>query len=83
LTGAIHHDGSARVQTVTKESNSFLYDLIKVFGDNTGTYVLLNTSLNLKGDPIADSIEDSLNIYSKIDGPKILIYNGTVEKMDF
>lgn len=83
LTGAVHHDGSARVQTVTKESNSFLYDLIKVFGDNTGTYVLLNTSLNLKGDPITNSIEDSLNIYSKIDGPKILIYNGTVEKMDF
>lgn len=83
LSGAVHHDGSARVQTVTKESNSFLYDLVKAFGDDAGVYVLLNTSLNLKGDPIANTIDDSLNIYNKIDKPKILIYNGTIERIDF
>lgn len=83
LVGATHHDGSARVQTVTKESNSFLYDLIKAFGDNAGTYALLNTSLNLRGDPISNTLEDSLNIYKNISKPKVLIYNGAIEKIDF
>ena len=66
IEGAIHYDGSARVQTITKESNAFLYDLIKTYGEKTGTYVLLNTSLNLKGDPIVNTLEDSLKIYEKI-----------------
>jgi carbamoyltransferase len=83
LVGAVHHDGSARVQTVTQESNPFLYDLIKTFGDNTGLYVLLNTSLNLRGCPIANTIEDSFKIYDKMPRPKALIYNGNIEKIDF
>lgn len=53
------------------------------FGNKTGIYVLLNTSLNLQGDPIANSIEDSLEIYNKISGPKILIYDGSIKKEDF
>ncbi|MCC7004954.1 hypothetical protein IT397_03500 [Candidatus Nomurabacteria bacterium] len=80
IEGAIHYDESARVQTITKESNAFLYDLIKAYGEKTGTYVLLNTSLNLKGDPIANTLEDSLKIYEKITGPKVLVYNGNIEK---
>lgn len=83
VAGAVHYDNSSRVQTVTYDSNPFLYDLIKEFGDRTGVYVLLNTSLNLKGDPIANSIEDTVEIYNKINGPKILIYNGSVKKKDF
>jgi len=78
LMGAVHHDGSARVQTVSEGSNSFLYDLIKAFGDRTGIYVLLNTSLNLKGDPIANTIEDTIKIYNEIEEPKMLIYNGRI-----
>ncbi|KND47690.1 MAG: carbamoyltransferase [Parcubacteria bacterium C7867-006] len=49
IIGATHNDGSARAQTVSKSSNAFLYDLIRSFGEKTGIYVLLNTSLNLKG----------------------------------
>src|SRR3989344_3983943 len=79
IKGAIHHDGSARVQTVNRNDNPFLYDLIKSFGDKTGIYVLLNTSLNLKGDPIANTLEDSVEIYNKIEGNKILVYNGKVQ----
>jgi carbamoyltransferase len=76
ITGAVHNDGSARVQTVNRNDNSFLYDLIKSFGNKTGIYVLLNTSLNLKGNPIANTLEDSVEIYDKIEGNKILVYNG-------
>lgn len=82
IAGSIHCDGSARVQTVTKKSNAFLYDLIKTYGDKTGTYVLLNTSLNLKGDPIANTLEDSLKIYEKIIGPKVLVRDGNIEAVE-
>jgi carbamoyltransferase len=78
LAGCTHLDKSARVQTVQKASNPFLYDLIKRFGDKTGTYVLLNTSLNLKGDPIANDIMQSLEIYDQIEGIKIIVANGRI-----
>jgi carbamoyltransferase len=78
IIGCAHVDNSARVQTVEKNNNPFLYDLIKRFGDKTGTYVLLNTSLNLKGDPISNDIMQSLKIYDQIDGEKIIVYNGKV-----
>ncbi|MCX6717191.1 MAG: hypothetical protein NTU76_00760, partial [Candidatus Taylorbacteria bacterium] len=83
IKGAVHHDGSARVQTVRKESNPFLYDLIKRFGERTGIYALLNTSLNLKGDPLANTLEDTKKIYDKIDGPKAMVYNGKIKRSDF
>lgn len=76
IVGAVHVDQSARVQTVNHENNPFLYDLIKKFGEKTGTYVLLNTSLNLKGEPLTNKIEESQAVYEKIAGPKMLIHNG-------
>lgn len=79
IKGGVHYDGSARVQTINRKTNPFLYDLIKRFGDRTGIYALLNTSLNLKGDPIANIIEDTLDIYNKIEGPKIMVYNGNIQ----
>lgn len=82
IKGGIHYDGSARVQSINRKVNPFLYDLIKKFGDKTGTYVLLNTSLNLKGDPIANTIDDTLEIYNKIRGPKVLVHNGTIQFPD-
>ncbi len=81
IKGGVHYDGSARVQTINRKKNPFLYDLIKRFGDRTGTYVLLNTSLNLKGDPIANTIDDSLKIYDEIEGPRIIIYNGNIQQV--
>ncbi|MDP3790963.1 MAG: carbamoyltransferase C-terminal domain-containing protein [Candidatus Omnitrophota bacterium] len=80
VAGAVHIDNSARVQTVSKSENKFLYDLIKIFGERTGVYALLNTSLNLQGEPLANKIEESLNIYDRIDGPKGIVYNGHIIK---
>lgn len=80
IIGAVHIDNSARAQTITRTMNPFLYDLIKRFGDRTGIYVVLNTSLNLKGEPITNTIEQSLAIYEKIDDPKIIIHNGVILK---
>jgi hydroxymethyl cephem carbamoyltransferase len=49
LEAVTHVDGSARAQTVTRETNSRQYDLLSAFADVHGVGVLCNTSLNFKG----------------------------------
>lgn len=83
LVGAIHVDDTARVQTINDSRNKFMYDLLNNFGKRTGFSVLLNTSLNLKGDPIVNKIDDSLAIYNKLKSPKGLVYNGQLIKHEF
>lgn len=62
--GAVTHvDGTARIQTVSRESNPKFWDLIKAFKDRTGTPVLLNTSFNNHVEPIVDSIDDAVVCY--------------------
>lgn len=53
IPAVTHVDGSARVQTVTRDQNPRYHSLLQHFGQITGIPVLLNTSLNIKGDPIA------------------------------
>jgi carbamoyltransferase len=52
IPAVVHVDKTARPQMVCREINSWYYDLIKAFGDMTGEYVILNTSFNIKGEPI-------------------------------
>lgn len=60
--GAVTHvDGTARPQFVKRSVNPVYYDLIKSFGKKSGVNVLLNTSFNLKGEPI---VNNSLDAYS-------------------
>ena len=57
-------------EVAEKDMNKIFYTIIKKFGDLTGTYVLLNTSLNLHGNPIVNDSNDLINLLknSKIDG---------------
>ncbi|SFQ68669.1 carbamoyltransferase C-terminal domain-containing protein [Amycolatopsis rubida] len=55
-----HVDGTARLQTVRREDNPVYYDLIRAFEDRTGVPMVLNTSLNTKGEPIAETPEDAV-----------------------
>ncbi|MFI5348590.1 MAG: carbamoyltransferase C-terminal domain-containing protein [Elusimicrobiota bacterium] len=57
-----HVDGTSRIQTVRREQNPLFYDLIKRFGDRTGVYAVLNTSLNVRGEPIAETLEDARRV---------------------
>ena len=50
----IHHDHTSRVQTVRKTDNPGFYELLKVWKKKTGCPMLLNTSLNIKGQPIVN-----------------------------
>ena len=58
-----HVDYSARIQTVHKETNSRYYDLINEFKKITNCPVLVNTSFNVRGEPIVCSIEDAFNCF--------------------
>ena len=60
LFRSVHVDGTARVQTVRQDQNERLYTLLKEFDAITGVPVLLNTSLNVKGEPIVETPADAL-----------------------
>ena len=64
--GAITHvNGTARPQFIKREVNPMYYDLIKTFGKKAGINVLLNTSFNLKGQPIVNTCEEAYNTFMK------------------
>jgi carbamoyltransferase len=56
-----HLDHTARVQTITRATDSRLYDVVKGFGEVTGVPIICNTSLNDKGEPIVDDAVQALN----------------------
>ncbi|MFE9423844.1 carbamoyltransferase [Kitasatospora sp. NPDC006697] len=60
LPAVTHVDRSARVQTVTEQANGRFYRLVKAFEARTGCPVVLNTSFNLRGEPIVQTAEDAL-----------------------
>jgi carbamoyltransferase len=63
IAAAVHVDGSARVQSVTRDQNERYYDLIKSFAAKTGVPAVLNTSFNLKGEPIVNSPFDAIRTF--------------------
>ena len=65
LPAITHVDGTARLQTVFRDQSPLYYDLIRRFGQATGVPVLLNTSFNLRGEPIVNSPADAYSTISK------------------
>jgi len=81
LVPAITHvDGTARPQTVFKETNPKYWKLIKKFEESTGVPLVLNTSFNLKGEPIVNSPEDAFNTFQKSGLDVLVLENFVVEK---
>jgi carbamoyltransferase len=60
IAATVHVDGSARVQTVREETNPRFYALIRAFADLTGVPVVLNTSFNIRGEPIVEDPFDAV-----------------------
>ena len=60
IPAVIHVDGTCRIQTVTKEQNEHWYNLINEFKSQTGVPALFNTSFNLGGEPLVETIDDAM-----------------------
>ena len=67
----IHYDNSSRVQTVSKSDNEGFYELLIAWKSKTGCPMLLNTSLNIKGEPMVNDITD-VNAFTYKYGVKVL-----------
>lgn len=63
IAGVCHEDGTGRLQSVKKSANPKFYRLIECFSELTGVPVLLNTSFNVMGKPLAHSVEDAIAIF--------------------
>ena len=72
-----HADGSARVQIVTSASNPTFHALLKAFERRKGVPILMNTSFNLRGEPMVDSPRDAIRTFS-ISGIDYLVLGRTV-----
>lgn len=83
LPAITHVDGTARIQLVTKKSNDFFYELINNFNFLSGYPILVNTSFNLRGQPIVGSIRDALNVFSYTQIDFLLIENYLLAKNDY
>ena len=80
IPGVVHKDGTARLQTVTKENNYKFYKLIEEFYKISKIPMVINTSLNYKGDPICCSIEDAIKTFYLSGLDAIIINNYLLKK---
>lgn len=75
LPAITHVDYSARVQTVTAEQNDRFYQLLKAFDEETGCPVLVNTSFNVRGEPIVCSPEDAYRCFMRTEMDVLVLEN--------
>ena len=76
----VHVDGTARVQTITQEQNPKTYRLLKEFEALTGVPVLLNTSFNVKGEPIVETPEDAIDCFLSTGFDYLALHDMLIEK---
>ena len=77
---AVSHMGTGRLQTVRRDWNSRYYDIIEAFGVKTGVPVLMNTSFNLRGEPIVTTPANAFNTFSKSDIDLLVLERFLVRK---
>jgi carbamoyltransferase len=82
IAAITHVDSSARLQTVCEESNPRLYSLMKLFKEKTGVGVLVNTSFNVRGEPIVCSIQDAYRCFMGTDLDVLVIENYVLYKTE-
>ncbi len=80
IPAVTHVDYSARIQTVKKETNKRYYDLICKFKDKTGCPLLINTSFNVRGEPIVNSPSDAFNCFMGTELDYLVIGNCILDK---
>jgi carbamoyltransferase len=80
LPAITHVDGTGRLQTVFKEQSPRYYKMIERFGQATGVPVVMNTSFNLKGEPIVNTPANAHNTFMKSEMDALILENFIIEK---
>ena len=80
IPAVTHVDYSARIQTVNKDNNKRYYDLISKFKEKTGCPVVVNTSFNVRGEPIVNTPTDAFNCFMGTDLDYLVIGNCILDK---
>tara|TARA_B100000787_G_C15992566_1_gene206482 strand:- start:82 stop:597 length:516 start_codon:yes stop_codon:yes gene_type:complete len=80
IPAVTHVDYSARIQTVTENTNKPYYDLITKFKEKTGCPIIVNTSFNVRGEPIVNTPKDAFNCFMGTDLDYLVIGNCILDK---
>ena len=80
IPAVTHVDYSARIQTVNKSTNKYYYDLISKFKEKTGCPVVVNTSFNVRGEPIVNTPTDAFNCFMGTELDYLVIGNCILDK---
>ena len=80
IPAVTHVDYSARIQTVTQKNNKPYYDLISKFKEKTGCPILVNTSFNVRGEPIVNTPSDAFNCFMGTELDFLVIGNCILDK---
>ena len=82
IPAVTHVDYSARIQTVSKNTNKKYYKLIKKFEEKTGCPIVVNTSFNVRGEPIVNTPQDAFNCFMGTNLDKLVIGNCYLDKKE-
>jgi len=82
IPAVTHIDYSARVQTVTREDNAVYYDLIDKFYQKTGCPVIINTSFNVRGEPLVLSPKDAFKCFMRTEMDYLVMGNFLIDKSE-
>lgn len=77
-----HHDHTARIQTVTEHDNPKYYDLIKAFYQHTQVPIVINTSFNVKGEPVVETPIDAIQCFLNSGIDYLVFENKIIKKAD-
>jgi carbamoyltransferase len=80
IPAVVHVDGTCRVQTVSRDSNARFYNLLRAFKDISGCSVLLNTSFNIKGQPIVNTPQQAVECFLSTRIDYLVLGNYLVQK---
>ena len=80
IPAVTHVDYSARIQTVSQNTNKYYYDLISKFKEKTGCPVIVNTSFNVRGEPIVNTPTDAFNCFMGTELDYLVIGNCILDK---
>lgn len=77
---AVNHEGTGRLQSIDRETNSRYYDVVQQFGEATGVPIVLNTSFNLRGEPIVNTPREAYNTFRNSDIDMLVLGSHIVRK---